>query len=169
MSNKFLTLLANGTTHLISAIATSSGAADKNKIVATDDSGKLDLSLMPSDLGVEAEDMTASEAIAPGEFINIFDDAGTRKVRLADASADLPAHGFVLAGIAADETGKVYTAGVNSQLTSLIPGGKYFLDVSPGGIRSTITIASSEFVQALGTAIDTTALRFEFDEPIYID
>ena len=168
-TNKFLTLLADGATHLVTAISSSSGASDKDKLVATGSDGKLDISLMPTGLDVSAEDMEAAEAISAGDFINIFDDSGTRKVRLADAANNRPATGFVLANIANAATGTVYTAGINSQLSSLTPGAKYFLATTPGEVRGTITITSGEFVQALGTAISATTLRFEFDEPIYVD
>ncbi|MDJ0591124.1 MAG: hypothetical protein QNJ72_14200 [Pleurocapsa sp. MO_226.B13] len=166
---KFLTLLSDGATHLVTAIASSTGAADKDKIVATGADGKLDLSLMPTGLDVSAEDMEAAEAIAAGEFINIFDDGGTRKVRLADADNNRPAHGFVLENIANAATGKVYTTGVNNQLSGLTPGVKYFLSDTPGDAVNTVAITSGNLIQSLGTAIGDTSLRFEFDEPIYVD
>ena len=168
-TNKFLTLLADGATHLVTAIASSSGASDKDKLVATGSDGKLSLSLMPTGLDVAAEDMTASEALSVGNFINIFLDSGTRKVRKADAANNRPAHGFVLANIAADDHGTVYTSGLNSQLSGLDAGKKYFLGTTPGATSATVALNSGEIVQPLGTAISATTLRFEFDEPIYVD
>ena len=166
---KFLTLLSDGATHLATAIASSAGAADKDKIVATGSDGKLDISLMPTGLDVAAEDMEAAESLSAGAFVNIFDDSGTRKVRLADADNNRPAHGFVNANIANAGTGTVYTSGVNNQLSSLTPGTRYFLSDSPGDVTNSVTIASGNLIQTLGTAISATSIRFEFDEPIYVD
>ena len=169
MSNRFFTLLADGKQYLRRAIAVSSGTVDKDKIVATGSDGKLDISLMPSGLDISAESMTASEAIASGEFINIFNDGGVRKIRLADADNNRPAHGFVRGNVVIGAEAKVYTQGVNSELTELIPGNKYFLSDIPGGTTGSVTIAPGHLIQTLGTAISTTALRFEFDEPVYVD
>lgn len=166
---KFLTLFADGTTRLVSAIASSAGATDKDKIVATGSDGKLALSLMPAGLDIAAEEMEAGESVSGGDFVNIFDYSGIRKIRLADASNNRPAHGFVLNNIALGASGQVYTSGSNGQLSSLTPGTKYFLHTTPGKVSATKALTDGEFVQALGTAISANSLRFEFDDPIYID
>ena len=169
MTNKFLTLLADGATHLVAAISSSGGIVDKEKIVATNAEGTIDITLLPTGLDTSAENMLAAESISAGDFINIFEDQGTRKVRLADAANLRPAHGFVLTNLALGDSGSIYTAGVNSQLTNLVPGRKYFLNIVPGAIIPLINLVSGNLVQSLGTAISSTQLRFEFDEPIYVD
>ena len=173
--NRFLTILVDGKQYLKTAIASSRGSVDKDSLVATGASGKLDISLMPAGLDISAETMTAGEAISAGDFVNIFNDGGARKVRLADAANNRPAHGFVLANISNAATGTIYTSGINSSLGNLTPGEKYFLGIVPGKIRkdlsasAAIAIKSGEFIQTLGTAISTNTIRFEFDEPIYVD
>lgn len=167
--NRFLTILADGKQYLKEAIVSSRGVEDKNTLVATGANGKLDISLFPAGLDISAETMTAAEAISAGDFVNIFNDGGTRSVRLADADNNRPAHGFVLENIAGNTAGKIYTTGINNQLTGLTPGDKYFLSDIPGGLKGSVAITPRNLIQSLGTAISTSALRFEFDEPIYVD
>ena len=170
MSNKFITLLTTGKQALISAITNSAGIADANKIVSTGTDGKLNISLFPAGVDVQAENAIASEALASGNWINIFDDAGVRKIRKADAANNRPANGFVLEGIASGESGIFYAAGINAQLSGLAPGATYFLSAdTPGTLTNTMpSLTSGNFVQFLGYASSATSLRFEYDEPIYI-
>lgn len=104
--------LVTGVKRLIAAITTSAGAADAEKIVATnttgrlDDSimnaaetgasivvkskadGTLDPSLMPTGIGADTASIVASEALAAGDFVNVWSDVGVAKVRKADAAAE---------------------------------------------------------------------------------
>lgn len=94
---RFLTRIVDGTIKLVSAITTSAGGADANKIIATDASGKLDASLLPAGVEVQVESMVSFEDFDAGDFVNIYDNAGTRTARLAVANDPAKiAHGFVL-------------------------------------------------------------------------
>lgn len=167
MSNKYYTF-KNNQQKLETAISVSAGDVDAKKIPATGNDGKLHASFMPTGLDISAENIIASEAIAGGKFINIFEDSGIRKVRLADASSNRPAHGFVLAGIASEASGTVYTTGNNTQVSGLTPGVQYFLGTTPGDFSATADLTSGNLIQSLGTAISSTSLRFEFDEPVHV-
>lgn len=173
MPLKFLRLLTNGNISEEKPIVESTGNTDADKIPVTDATGKLDISLFPTGIDVAAKNTVASETLSAGDFVNLFDDAGTIKARLADAENNRPAVGFVLKNIAANATGLVYSQGINTQLSGLQAGNKYFLSNTPGEVSNTPIIESGDlkagtFVQVLGIAISGTELRFEFDDPIYV-
>jgi len=104
---KFLNL-ENGKKKLDSAIETSAGAADGNKVAMTDSTGRFDTSLMPVGIGADTQDIISFEDLVAGDFVNIFDDGGTIKVRKADATNGRDANGFVLAGVTAPALATVY-------------------------------------------------------------
>ena len=169
---KFLTVLPTGIQRLVAAITTSVGVGDASKVIATNATGKIDLSFFPAGIEVSVENITASEALSSGDFVNIYDDAGTRKVRKASASAATPraAGGFVTTGVATGASADVYTVGENDQLTGLIPGARYFLsDNTAGTVEATPdTLTTGNLIQMIGYALSTTSLRFEFDAPIEV-
>ena len=159
-SNKFLSLV-NGIWQQLTAINTSAGAGDADKIIATDSSGKIDNSFMPVGIGPDTVTIQASENLAAGDFINIHNDTGPR-VRKADATNTRPASGFVLASVTSGQNATVYLSGRNTGLTSLTPGTRYYLsDSAAGGATATAPADSGEIVQYLGTADSATSLVFE--------
>jgi hypothetical protein len=157
-SNKFLTII-DGVRSLVTAIATSAGVADALKIVMTDSTGRLSSTLMPVGIGADTFTAAATEALAAGNFVNVYDDAGTTKVRKADASNSRDANGFVLEAVSNAATATVYRLGTNNQLTSLTAGLTYYLSGSvAGGVTATAPTAG--IIQELGTASSATALSF---------
>lgn len=160
-TNKFLTIAA-GIRTLVTAIATSAGAGDANKIVATSSDGRLDASLMPTGIGAATITVVASEALTAGDFVNIHDSTGA-KVRKADSSNGRVAHGFVLAAVANAANATVYLQGLNTGLTSLIPGQLRFLGTA-GASTATAPTTASHVVQELGICISTTGLNFEYND-----
>ena len=165
---RFLTRIVDGTVRLVSAITTSAGGADANKIIATDSSGKLDASLLPAGVEVQVEAMTSSEDIDAGDFVNIYDNTGTRTARLAVANdPEKLAHGFVLASTLSGATVSVYTKGINTSATSN-ENTKYYLSSTTAGLATSTapTDTNGHFQQVLGFGTGTGVL-FEFDDPIY--
>lgn len=167
-TNKFLTFLGNAK-QLVTAISSSAGAGDANKIIATGSNGRLDATLLPVGVGVSTQSIVASEALGAGDFINIWSNAGTRSARKADASNNRPAHGFVLAAVANAAQATVYQQGENTSLTGLTSGTLMFLSATTAG-QSTANSpsASGQISQVLGYALSTTSILYEFDEPISI-
>lgn len=160
---KYLSLVA-GKIREITALVTSTGAADAGKIIQTDSGGRIDSSLMPVGFGDDAKIMTASEILAAGDFVNVFDDSGTVKVRKADASAadaGKLAHGFVLDGAAAEATVKVYFEGINNGVTGLTAGAMQYLSATPGAATATAPSAAAYTVQEVGPALSATEISFE--------
>lgn len=164
-NGKFLTIVG-GLVKQVMAIAASAGSADASKVVMTDANGKLDQSLMPTGIGADTKSIVAAEALAAGDLVNIFNDAGVAKVRKADATVEgKEAHGFVLAAAAAAANATVYFEGTISGLTGLTPG-KRWLATTAGTSASAAPTASGNVVQLVGTAVSATELSFEAQSPV---
>lgn len=168
MSNKFIGI--SGTVRaLFTAIATSAGVGDANKIVQTDGSGKLDATLMPAGIGAATESMVEFEALAAGDFVNIFLNSSVRNARKADASNGRQAHGFVTSSVASSGTATVILQGTNTALTGLTIGSRYFLSPSAAGTGTLTSPSSSGHkIQVLGIAVTATSINFEYDDGVVI-
>lgn len=189
---RYQTLLA-GIRTLVAAITSSAGVADAEKIVATNTSGVLDdtllnaattgasvtlktkpdgtidTSVLPPGIGTDTASVVASEALAAGDFVNIWDNAGTANVRKADATtAGKEAIGFVLEAVLSTASATVYFEGRNTQLTGLTPGARQYLSTTPGGRTETAPATAGNVVQHLGAAYSATALNFEPSDSITI-
>ncbi len=104
----------------------------------------------------------ASEGLAAGDLVNIWDDSGTPKARLADASANRPADGFVLADVDSGDPATVYAQGMNDQVSGLVGGVTQWLSSTvPGGIQDTPPTESGDLVQRVGKAFSATVLSFQ--------
>lgn len=162
MANKYISM-DGGQMKEVEGLVSSAGAGDAGKLPALDSNGKLNNSVMPTGIGAETKALTASEALAAGDFVNIWDDSGTLKVRKADASTTgKRADGFVLAVFAQDATATVYTEGINDQLSGLTGGPMMFLSAStPGDATGTAPSGSGNVVQQLGTRLSATEISFE--------
>ncbi len=151
---------------IVNGKASSAGVGDAGKLVALDGSGRIDNSMMPTGLGADTKVLTASEALSAGNLVNIWNDAGTTKVRKADATtAGKEAHGFVLAAAASGASATVYFEGANTGVTGLT-GGNVFLSTTAGGCTNTAPSGSGNVVQRVGIATAATELNFEAQQPI---
>lgn len=102
----------------------------------------------------------ASETVGAGEIVNVWNDAGQVKVRLADSSTALRAHGFAPAAIASGSLGEVtLTSGIVSGLAGLTAGTEYALGLA-GAVTATIPTAAGHLYQPVGVAISATELAF---------
>lgn len=146
----------------------SAGAGDAGKIVALDSAGRLASSMMPAGFGAETQSITASEDLAAGDFVNIWDDSGTIKVRKADASGGnaKKADGFLLAAALTGAAATVYYGNVNNQLSSLTKGAIYYLSGTAGGVTTTAPSTATHIVQRVGKAISATELLVEIQDTI---
>lgn len=146
----------------------STGVADAGKLIETDATGRIDNSLMPVGVGTDTAIIVASETLLAGDFVNIWNDSGTAKVRKADAStAGREAQGFVLAGVALGANATVYFEGQNTQRSGMTPGDTQFLSATNAGLTSGVApSATGEIVQILGRAITATAMTTEMGQSI---
>ena len=143
------------------ATVVSSGATDAGEIPALDNTGRLDQSMMPVGIGPDVSLLTASEALAAGDFVNVYNDAGTAKVRKADATtAGKQCHGYVLASVNNGDPATVYFEGSNTQVSGATPG-TVFLSTSAGGFSASAPSAAGNVVQRLGVAVSATEINFE--------
>lgn len=148
---------------ITNAVATSAGAGDAGKLVALDGSGRIDTSAMPVGVGPDTNTITATEALAAGDYVNVH-SGGVRK---ADASNGRPAHGVVLAGVANGAPATVYFEGTNTQLSGLTLGADQYLSATtPGARTATAPSTAGQLVQPLGVAVSTTAAQIEIRQPI---
>ena len=164
-AKKFLRLV-NGVLTEIFGVQTSAGAANAGDLVSLDDTGRIHNSMMPVGIGADTSTVTASEALAAGDWVNIWNDAGTAKVRKADATtAGKEVHGFVLSAVTSGNPATVYFEGTNTQVTGQTPG-PVFLQTTAGRGGTTIPSASGNVVQQIGVAVSATAVNFERGAPV---
>ena len=164
-AKKFLRLV-NGVLTEIFGVQTSAGAANAGDLVSLDDTGRIHNSMMPVGIGTDTATVTASEALAAGDWVNIWNDAGTAKVRKADATtAGKEVHGFVLSAVTSGNPATVYFEGTNTQVTGQTPGPVY-LQTTAGAGGATIPSASGNVVQQIGVAVSATAVNFERGVPV---
>lgn len=195
-ANKIVALNANGVldSTIINSKTTSAGAGDSgkipalnasgvlddtilnatvtssaSKIVKLDASGKLDVTVMPTGIGADTAVITASEALAAGDLVNIWNNAGTANVRKADAStAGKEAHGFVMSAFASSAAATVYFEGSNTQQTGMTPGVQFLSDTTPGKTKATAPTGAGKVVQRVGFAVNATTINFDGCDPIVL-
>ena len=148
-----------------SALDSSAGAGDAGKIVALDAAGRIASNMMPVGIGADTQSITASEALAAGDLVNVWDNGGAR-VRKADATiAGKEAHGFVLSAVASAAAAEVYFEGTNTAVTGLTPGVQ-FLSTTAGVSSGTAPSGAGNVVQRVGFATSATTLNFQSQVPV---
>ena len=164
-AKKFLRLV-NGVLTEIFGVQTSAGAANAGDLVALDNSGRIDNSMMPVGIGTDTATITASETLAAGNWVNVWNDAGVAKVRKADATtAGKEVHGFVLSAVTSGNPATVYFEGTNTQVAGQTPGPVY-MQTTAGAGGAMIPSASGNVVQQIGVAVSATAVNFERGAPV---
>jgi len=150
---------------IVNATVTSSA----NKLVKLDGSGKLDVTVMPTGIGADTASILASETLAAGDLVNIYNNTGTANVRKADGSTSgKEAHGFVLSAVTSGQNATVYFEGTNTQLTGMTPGVQYLSASTAGRTTSTAPTGSGNVVQIVGLAVSATSLNFQMELPIVL-
>lgn len=161
MAAKKLLRLVSGVITEVFGIQTSEGAGNAGDIVALDDTGRIDASMMPVGIGADTAQVEASENLAAGDYVNIWNDGGAFKARKADATtAGNSAHGFVLSAANGGNPATVYFEGTNTQVSGQTAG-NVFLQATAGAGGSTVPSASGNVVQQIGVAVSATAVNFE--------
>jgi len=150
-----------GTTTEREVTVVSGGAGNAGDAVGLDGGGLLDISVMPSGVGADTVVIAASENLAAGDFVNIWNDTGVIKVRKADATTSgKPPDGFVLAVVTSGNNATVYRSGSNNQLSSLTVGTQYFLTTTAGLASTTAPSASGNAVWVVGKSTSATSISF---------
>lgn len=150
------------------ATVTAGGAPNAGKVPELDGNGRLHNSMMPTGIGADTAVIAASEALAAGDFINVWDSSGA-KVRKADGSAaGKPANGFVLTAVASGANATVYFEGTNDQVSGQTPGEVFLSATAAGKTVAEAPTGAGKVVQSLGIAISPTAINFERGAPIIL-
>jgi hypothetical protein len=167
-NGKYLALTAGVITEE-TAINTSAGAGDASKVIRTDSAGLLPVSMLPSGVGAEVVVATASEALAAGDFVNLWNSTGL-KVRKADATvAGKEAVGFVLAAVLNAASATVFLSSQqNSSVSGKTVGARQWLSTTPGLSTETAPSASGNIVQQLGFATAAANVLFNPQQPITV-
>lgn len=162
---KYIALIT-GKLKEVAGLVTSSGAADAGKIPELDGSGRLDSSMMPVGFGSETKVIQASENLAAGDFVNVFNSTGLR-VRKADASNGRIAHGFVLNSVTSGQNATVYYGNLNTAVSGRTIGVEQYLSASTAGaVVETPPTGSGHTVQRLGVATGATEMLVEIQTPV---
>ncbi len=150
---------------IVNSKTSSAGAGDAGKVAALDASGRLDPTMMPIGIGADTGSITTSEALAAGDFVNIWNSSGA-KARKADATvAGKEAHGFVLAAAGSGTVAAVYFEGTNTAVTGQTPG-NVFLSTTAGQATNTAPNTAGNVVQRIGFATSATSINFQSQLPV---
>ena len=152
---------------IVNSTVTSAGAGDSGKLPALDGSGRLDSTVMPTGIGAPTLVVVTSEALAAGDFVNLWVSSGT-KARKADATTGgKKAHGFVLASVISGGDATVYFAGANTGVSGQTVGDVY-LQTTAGLSGATAPSGSGNLVQNLGVAVSATSIEFTMGAPLVL-
>ncbi|MFA5263057.1 MAG: hypothetical protein WC378_04475 [Opitutaceae bacterium] len=149
-------------------IATSAGAADAGKIIKTGATGRVHVSMMPVGVAPDCKVAIASEALSASSLVNFWNDAGTEKMRKADAATGKPANGWVEAAVAQGVQGTAFFEGVISGKAGLAIGPLYLSDTQPGEVMSTPPTTAGHIIQQIGIAVSATEINYECQQAIVI-
>ncbi|MCJ2019605.1 hypothetical protein MKK84_19565 [Methylobacterium sp. E-065] len=171
-ARKLLTHNGSGDMAEYGGLSASAGAGSAGDVPVLDATGRLDPSFMPSGVAAENEVIAATEALAAGDFVNIYNNAGTPACRKADGSASgglaKCAHGYVLVAVASGANATVYTDGKNNQVTGLTAGEVFLSAATPGKATNTAPTGTGAIVQSLGVAASATEINTGFARPILL-
>ena len=165
MAVQKLLALIGGIIKEYSPVQTSAGAGDAGKPIALNSAGQLDTSMLPTGVGPSTDTVNASENLAAGAFVNLWNNAGTTNVRNADnSSAGKEADGFVLSAVTSGQPATVYRGGANTSLTGLTPGSDYYLGTvgaaSATALDNTNPSNAGKVHQLVGKAVNATEIEF---------
>lgn len=151
---------------IVNGKAVSAGVADAGKVLVLGGDGRIDTTMLPTGIGADTFVIQASEAIGAGKTVNVWNNAGAFRVRLADATtAGKSADGFVLSAVASGANATVYFEGANTAVTGQLPG-VVFLSTTPGDATSVAPQASGNNRQQIGIAVSATTINFSRGEPL---
>lgn len=165
-AKKYLSLVS-GRIKEAASLVVSAGAASDGSLVALDPAGKLDASVLPAGLGANTVAVICSEAVSANDLINIYNNVGVPNARKADATTEgKEANGFVKSAFASGATATVFTSGnLITGLTGLTTG-RVYLTTTAGLLSATPPAAAGNVVQMIGTAVGSTIVAFEPEEPV---
>jgi len=152
---------------IVNSKTASAGAGDSGVVVALDTTGRIDSSMMPVGIAADTQVIVASEALAAGDYVNVWNNTGTPSVRKADASTSgKEAHGFVLSAVSSAGNATVYFEGTNTQVSGQTAGVVFLSDTTAGQGKASAPTGTGKTVQRIGFATTATSVNFQSLEPI---
>lgn len=167
--NRYLEKTTTGDIKQRASIQITTGAPDAGKLIAANQFGFVDPSFIQ---GETVQDYVASENIDAGDLINVWNDAGTAKVRKAtNTSAATRAHGFSPSSVLAAANGTFYLwKATIGGLSGLTPGERHVLGTNGDVLlASSAPTADGTIVQNVGVAKTATEFEFFADQTIIIN
>ena len=163
----------------VSGTQISLGSANGGDFVTLGDDGTIDSSMMPAAGTDSTSAIVCTEALSAGDWINIYNNAGTRACRKAlAADTTKQVHGFVSAAFTSGQVANVAKKGDNTKvsLSGFVAGdigARVFLSPSTaGGTTKTCPSTAGNLVQPLGSITDINAsfvvVTVDFGEQILI-
>lgn len=112
----------------------------------------------------------ATEALAAGDFVNIYDNAGVVSVRRAIATAyATAANGFVRSDVTSGASGLINLAGMNDKIViAATLQDCYLSDATAGKVISSAPTTAGRIKQNLGLAIAGVGVFFMPRVPVII-
>ena len=103
------------------------------------------------------QSFVASEELETGQLVNVFEDSGIFKCRIADSVVGHEAHGFVKVTAGIGDTVTVYYIGKNTTIDSPEVGCTYYLGQN-GSIISEAGDEEMTVIQSVGIGIQGAVL-----------
>lgn len=158
--------LVSGIATRKTAVEAGPAATPAEQIVSTGADGLIADSLLHSTISGSVSIVT-SENLAAGDFVNIYNNAGTPTARKADgATTGKTANGYVTAGSTSPAAAQVYFGGINTAVSTVTGGEIYLSDTTPGGFTSTPPSTAGHTLQRIGSGVTATAIAFNPYAPI---
>jgi hypothetical protein len=112
--------------------------------------------------------LETSVNVVPGLWVNVYDSAGTPKIRLADASLGqgYQCDGFVVDTVLAGNTVKIYTDGMNTHVSGMVASEVWLGNAGLGTNTPPTTVGYIS--QQIGIATSATEVAFEPQPDILI-
>ena len=105
----------------------------------------------------------AGVAIARGQVVNLYDNAGALNARLAVATgASTMAHGVANAAAAPGQRVEInWLRGTLDSIGGMTLGSLYYLSTTPGAVQSTRPVGAGEIVQPIGFALASATMALD--------
>lgn len=117
-------------------------------------------------VGIGTRAVVASEDLAAGDLVNVWDDAGVPKLRLASALVKgKDANGWVSVGYSSGMTATLNFGGTNTAASGLVAG-PLWLSTVPGKVQEIAPSGPGQVVQKVGFAFSSTEFMFQAQIPI---
>jgi len=110
--------------------------------------------------------VVASEALQPGDLVNVWNSTGNFRVRKADALLGYEAHGFVLDAAPNGSYVNVLHTGYNTFMVNSVPGVQFL--GAAGKVTAQPPWAVGQLVQRVGFAPTASVLNFSPMQPVKI-